>query len=330
MLTSMNKRRLITLLGFALSIFFLYLSLRGIRIDDIWQTLKRADARFILLAILLIGTAVCGASFRWARVAGASVHFREAFTALLIGLFINNVLPARIGELARGYALSRKRNASFTYALSTVMADRFFDLTGLLLLTFAFFPKQQLPPQVSKGLYLVLGLLVACIIGILVFSRERFVGHLSSKLMKFEKSFLRKFAKTILDVQENLKRITSPLLLLLFIAISFGTWFLMSLALYATTLALGVSIPFRYIPFVCALLNMGITVPSSPGYVGLYQFLLVYLLSLFGVPRHEGFATSILYHASWYIPYTVVGFVLLLREHVKIRDIQELKSTTMS
>ena len=132
MLTSMDKRKLITLLGFALSIFFLYLSLRGIQIDDVWQTLKRADARFIFLALLCIGSAVCGASFRWARVAGTSVQFRETFTALLIGLFINNVLPARIGELARGYALSRKRNSSFTYALSTVMADRFFDLTGLL------------------------------------------------------------------------------------------------------------------------------------------------------------------------------------------------------
>jgi len=325
MLTSMNKRKLVTLLGFALSIFFLYLSLRGIRIDDIWQTLKRADARFILLALLFIGTAICGSSFRWARVAGTSVLFRDTFTALLIGLFINNVLPARLGELARGYALSRKKNSSFTYSLSTVMADRFFDLTGLLLLTFIFFPKQQLPPQVSKGLYLVLGLLVACIIGILVFSRERFVGHLSTKLMKVERSFLKRFAKTILDVQENLKRITSPLLLVLFIAISFGTWFLMSLALYATTLALGVSVPFQYIPFVCALLNMGITVPSSPGYVGLYQFLLVYLLSLFGVPKHEGFATSVLYHASWYIPYTIVGFSLLVREHMRIRDIQQLK-----
>ncbi|MBP1730566.1 MAG: hypothetical protein H6Q55_995, partial [Deltaproteobacteria bacterium] len=68
MLTSMNKRKLVTLLGFALSIFFLYLSLRGIRIDDIWQTLKRADARFIFLALLFIGTAICGSSFRWARV----------------------------------------------------------------------------------------------------------------------------------------------------------------------------------------------------------------------------------------------------------------------
>ena len=143
--------------------------------------------------------------------------------------------------------------------------------------------------------------------------------------MKVEKPFLAKFARTILGIQENLKRITSPLLILLFAAISFSTWFCMSLALYMVILALGVSVPFGCVPFVCALLNMGITIPSSPGYIGLYQFLLVYLLSLFGVPKYEAFTVSILYHASWYIPYTLIGFLLLLREHLRIKDIRNLK-----
>ena len=269
--------------------------------------------------------AITGASYRWARISGTDVHFRETLSALIIGLFINNVLPARIGELARGYVLSRKKGLSFTYAFSTVLVDRFFDLTGLLLLTFFFFPKQQLPARISQGIYLIIGLAIICMAGILILSRERFAAHLSSRLMKVEKPFLTKFARTILNIQENLKRLTSPLLILLFVAISFSTWFCMSLALYAVILALGVSVPFGCVPFVCALLNMGITIPSSPGYVGLYQFLLVYLLSLFGVPKHEAFAVSVLYHASWYIPYTVIGFLLLLREHLKIRDIRRLQ-----
>ena len=96
------------------------------------------------------------------------------------------------------------------------------------------------------------------------------------------------------------------------------------MALYFVILALGVSVPFACVPFVCALLNMGITLPSSPGYVGLYQFLLVYLLSIFGVPKYEGFTVSVLYHASWYIPYTVVGFIFLIHEHLRIKDIQKL------
>src|SRR5271157_174812 len=320
----MKRRQWITLLGFAISLLLLYLSLKDIMLHDILETLKRANLRYAFLPLLFIFGAASGASYRWARVSGTDVHFRETFAALLIGLFINNVLPARIGELARGYVLSRKKGFTFTYALSTVLVDRFFDLTGLLLLVFFFFPKQQLPPRISQGIYLIIGLAIVCVAGILILSRERFANHVSSRLMKVERSFLTKFAKTILSIQENLKRITSPLLILLFAAISFSTWFCMSLALYAVILALNISVPFVCVPFVCALLNMGITIPSSPGYIGLCQFLLVYLLSLFGVPKYEAFAVSLLYHASWYIPYTILGFFLLLREHLKIRDIRRL------
>ena len=322
---TMKKGKLITLIGLAISLLLLYFSLKDIRLHNIWATLQRTDLRIAFLPLPFIFAAASGASYRWARVSGTQVHFHQTFTALLIGLFVNNVLPARIGELARGYVLSRKTGFSFTYAFSTVLVDRFFDLTGLLLLTFLFFPRQELPPRISQGLYMILGLLMVCIIGILILSREGVANHLSSRLIKVEKSFLTRFARTILDIQENLKRITSPLLIIGCMAISFCTWFCMSLALYMVILALGISVPFRYIPFVCALLNMGLTIPSSPGYVGVYQFLLVYLLSIFGVPKHEAFAASVLYHASWYIPYTLIGFLLLLREHLRIKDIRQLK-----
>jgi uncharacterized membrane protein YbhN (UPF0104 family) len=69
---------------------------------------------------------------------------------------------------------------------------------------------------------------------------------------------------------------------------------------------------------------MGLTIPSSPGYIGVYQFLLVYIMSIFSVPKHEGFAVSILFHASWYIPYNILGFIFLLKEHLRIKDMQEL------
>jgi uncharacterized membrane protein YbhN (UPF0104 family) len=83
----------------------------------------------------------------------------------------------------------------------------------------------------------------------------------------------------------------------------------MGAALYFVLKTLNININIMYIPFICVLLNMGITIPSSPGYIGLYQFLLTYLLSVFDVPKHEGFAASILFHASWYIPYNIVGFI---------------------
>jgi hypothetical protein len=322
----MKKGKLLSILGFVISAVLLVFSLKGVEGKEIWLTLKKADPFLLFVPLLFIFSAVTVCSFRWSRVAGNGTRVRDTFISLLIGLFVNNVLPMRIGELARGYVLSKKTGATFTYAFSTVLIDRFFDLTGLLLLTFVFFPSQSLPPHVSQAIRLLVGLLIVCIGFIILLSQERIANHISSRLIRFEASFLKKFAHRIMEIQENLKRIGSPLTILLLIALSFFTWFSMAVALYFVTRALGVNVPPACIPFVCAMLNMGLTIPSSPGYVGVYQYLLVYLLSIFGVPKTEAFTISVLYHASWYIPYTILGFIFLVTEHIRVKEIQNLET----
>jgi glycosyltransferase 2 family protein len=320
------KKHIYIVLGFAISIILLYFALKGVHFSEIWSTLRKTSLALAFTPLIFIGLAISICSFRWSRVAGTTVRFKEAFVALLIGMFVNNVLPARLGEVARGYVLSRKKKLSLTYSLSTVLLDRFFDLTGLLLITLIFFPRASLPPTVSKGIYFVIGVLVICVILFILLSRESFANHLSKRFLTIERPFLSRLTKRLLEVQENLKRIGSPLTILFFVVMSFCSWLSMSVALYLVIRALGISVPFACVPFVCALLNLAISIPSSPGYVGLYQFLIVYLLSIFGVSRSQGLTVSILYHASWYVPYTVVGFVFSLREHLKIRDIRKLEA----
>jgi glycosyltransferase 2 family protein len=320
------KKHIYIVLGFAISIILLYFALKGVHFSEIWSTLRKTSLALAFTPLIFIGLAISICSFRWSRVAGTTVRFKEAFVALLIGMFVNNVLPARLGEVARGYVLSRKKKLSLTYALSTVLLDRFFDLTGLLLITLIFFPRASLPPTVSKGIYFVIGVLVICVILFILLSRESFANHLSKRFLTIERPVLSRLTKRLLEVQENLKRIGSPLTILFFVVMSFCSWLSMSVALYLVIRALGISVPFACVPFVCALLNLAISIPSSPGYVGLYQFLIVYLLSIFGVSRSQGLTVSILYHASWYVPYTVVGFAFSLREHLKIRDIRKLEA----
>jgi glycosyltransferase 2 family protein len=321
----MKKHKIITILGFIISIVLLYFSLRGISFKEIAGTLHNADYRLVFVPLVFVAIAVTGCSFRWSRVCGGNVRFRDAITALIIGLFVNNVLPARIGEIARGYVLSKRTGLSLTYSLSTVLADRFFDLVGLLAITFIFFPRETLPPTVSKAILALVLLLIVCVIGMAVMSRRKFAGFIVDALQRIKKPFLSKIALRLLEVQENLKRISSPLNLIGLSAVSLVNWLSMSAALYFVALSVGVTLDFRYVPFVCALLNMGLTIPSSPGYIGVYQFLLTNLLLIFAVPRAEAFTISILFHASWYLPYNIVGAILLVKENLKFKDIRSLE-----
>jgi uncharacterized membrane protein YbhN (UPF0104 family) len=58
------------------------------------------------------------------------------------------------------------------------------------------------------------------------------------------------------------------------------------------------------------VVNLGSALPSSPGFVGTYQWLVVAALELFSVARSDAFAVSVLLHAAWYVPTTLAGLVL--------------------
>jgi glycosyltransferase 2 family protein len=320
-----KKQKILTIAGLVISVLLLFLSLKDIKFQETVEAMKKADLRFVFIPTFFIFCAVTLSAFKWARITGNNVKVSQTFLALIIGLFVNNVLPARIGEVVRGYVLSKKTGISLPYAISTVLVDRIFDLVGLLLLTFIFFPKQSLPLQVSRSLYILVSLLIVLMAGLIIMSRERFVKSITGRLSRIDRPFFARLAGRVIEVQENLRRINSPLNLLRFVVIAFLQWLAMSSALLFSILTLGISINPLYVPFVCALLNMGLTVPSSPGYVGIYQFLLVYLLSIFGVPKHQGFAVSILFHASWYIPYNILGFLFLMKEHLKIKELKGLE-----
>jgi uncharacterized protein (TIRG00374 family) len=238
------------------------------------------------------------------------------------------VLPARIGEVARGYALSRKTGLSFTYSVTSVFVDRFFDLIGLLILTFVFLPEDTLPGPLKQAIYMLLGLLIVCVALFIIFSRKGVADRISHRLSTVRKPFIAKLSKRILEIQLNLARISSPFNLIYFIAIAFVTWFFMSMALYFCLLTLDVKVPFLKVPFICALLNMSLIVPSSPGYIGVYQYVLEELLSIYRIPRESALAVSLLLHASWYIPYNVLGAIFLIRENLKIKDIQKMEEET--
>ena len=76
--------------------------------------------------------------------------------------------------------------------------------------------------------------------------------------------------------------------------------------------AVGIELLLVEAVFVTAALNLGVAIPSSPGFVGTYQWLGVAALGVFGFSREAGLAFAIVMQAVWYVPTTLVGAVLLV------------------
>jgi glycosyltransferase 2 family protein len=327
----MKKHKIVTIFGFIISIVLLYLAMKGVNYRELYNTLKGADLRFVFISVPSIFLCCALSSYRWSKIAGNGTRFRDTFIALFSGLFINNVLPARIGEVVRGYVLSKRTGLSFTYSVTTVLLDRFFDLVGLLIITFVtfiFIPWNVLPQQVKLVVALLIALLISCVGLIFILSRKSLAGKVAERLRKVERPFISKLAKSVLDIQENLSRINSPLNLLFYVAVAVATWSSMGMTLYFTMLMLGVKLSFITVLFVCAGVNLGLIIPSSPGYVGVYQWLFRTLLTVFSISNEKALAVSIVFQATWYIPYTVLGAIFFIKEHLKIHDIEKLEENT--
>jgi uncharacterized membrane protein YbhN (UPF0104 family) len=88
-------------------------------------------------------------------------------------------------------------------------------------------------------------------------------------------------------------------------------WACWALAAWLVASSLGIGVSPLEIVFLTTVINLGAAIPSSPGFVGTFQWLCVAGMALFGVGQAEALAFSIIMQAVWYIPTTLIGMLLL-------------------
>jgi hypothetical protein len=71
---------------------------------------------------------------------------------------------------------------------------------------------------------------------------------------------------------------------------------------------------------VLTVVGFGISIPSAPGYIGVWHAAAVLALSIFGVSQATAVGYALLYHASQFVPITLAGWLFLLREHMTLGE----------
>ena len=214
-------------------------------------------------------------------------------------------VPGRPGDLLRIEWLSRGARMSRTPALASVAVDRGLDVVALLSVALAL-----TYPVMQHALWLDRLEVVAGLVGLLV------VMLLVAAIVYAHRSRVspagrvrRVFANAGREAGNRLHG-WRGLGAVLLTVLAWGAW---ALSAWLVASALGIALSPGEIVFVTSVLNLGVAVPSSPGYIGTYQWLGVSALGLLGVYDTEAFAFSVLMHASWFIPTTIAGVVLALR-----------------
>ena len=290
----------------------LWLATRGLDPDRLWRTLRGADPGPLALAVLAMAAVYAAQSERWRILArGQADRPRRVFTALVIGaVAVNNLIPGRPGEALRAYWLSRSARIPFGRALGTVVVDRAADvlvLAGLLLFTVPFLGT---PVWLSR---LLLASVALCAIVLIALGAARFYAHHSVRGRSRAAAVVRSRSRIRHDISALVRGVAESVdrrRLLPAIGLSALAWLAFAAGAWAVGAALGIPLSPLEALFLTAVVNLGVAIPSSPGFVGTYHWLTVAALGLFAVGRSDAFALSVLLHAAWYVPTTLTGLAL--------------------
>ena len=315
------RRTLQLVLGLAISAVCIALAARGLELDQVARALGQAHYVWLFPALALYFAGVWVRALRWSALLRLirPVSAARLFPVVVIGYMANDVLPFRLGELARCFVIQRRDGIPQTAALGTVLVERIMD--GITMLAFMAAALVFLPatPELEVLLRRA-GLLFAATVLVLVAitARPQLGAGLVTLLVRPLPERLGERVRTLaMSFLSGLASLGGGLGALRVFLLSCGAWGLEA-AMYYVLMAsfpLTPSVPLAVL--TTAVANLGSLVPSSPGYVGVFEyFALEFALVPFGVPRETALAYVLVVHAALVVPITLLGFYYAWREGV--------------
>ena len=325
----LTKRSLSIVLGFAISLIAIYFIARGIDFGKVANALSLANYWWLIPNIVVILFSMYQRAWRWGRMTAPikRVRFEHLLSSTAIGFMANNILPLRLGEFVRAYALSRQDpEISKSAALAMIFTERIvFDLAALLAIFGVVLGVTSIEIEESvknNSLVILAVALAGCIFALVIakwpgpiaaFTGRR-LAFLPGRAAEFVVSVIQKFALG-LQFMRSLSDGLSVMLQTAFI------WIFLGLSNYFVFLVFDLALPLEASFATLAIVSIAILLPSSPGFIGVYHAAVIFTLGQYDVDKETAVACAIVMHAAQYVAVTLFGLYHLWRSQLTISDV---------
>jgi uncharacterized protein (TIRG00374 family) len=314
------------LLGLLVSLLCLVLVLRGVQWDAVVTILGSVRLVPLAAAIAVEFLTFWAIAARWQRLFTPHVPPSRGrlFGILTIAQFVNGVLPAKLGPLVRAYLAGKGESRAVAFALTTIVGEKLVEGISLLAIGAAVLPlvplARQLRPATWVGATL---LLVALVLVVWTAFRQETAGRWLERLLARWPRLLdiARSALAALDVWRDRRAILS---LAGWSALIWGITVLLNQLLLWS---LGIDVPLVAPLLLLVVLQIGVRVPSSPGSIGIFHYLSVLTLTLFGVDKDLAFSYGVLLHLVTYLPPSLLGIVYLGRSGYSLSRLRQAAVT---
>ena len=291
-------------------------SVRGVDWPVVFSSMRNSDPRLVLLFLFLASLALFLRALRWRVLlsAQASIPVRLVFWAAAAGYLGNNLLPARAGELVRTVLLRSRSALTASYVIATVAVERIADAITLLAIAGIVFPEvPSVPGWLLRPAYTLVSFSVLGIGALLVLPK---FGPSWVERISLPNRWKGELARILPDAMRGLATLHRLQRFFPFAGLTFAVWSLDATATVVCGRALGLPFSVELAFLLIAAMGLGSAIPAPPGYVGVYQFIAVSVLTPFGFTHTQAIAYILFAQVLSYVVIGVwggVGFVQMRR-----------------
>jgi uncharacterized protein (TIRG00374 family) len=321
-------------LGLVLSAAFLYFAFRGIELQRVLENVRHSNVALLALSALAATCIFPLRARRWKPILEPikrDIPFSRLWSATAIGMMINNVVPARAGEFARAFALTRSTpEVPFPAAFASLAVDRLFDAVVVFGLMFGAMLDPAFPSGVEFGgrpiaQYAAIGVGFILVVLVAMYGLILFPGRVLSLYELVVRRLVPRLEArgrdALLGLANGLSVLRTPRH---FAAVLWWTilhWLTNAFAFWLAFRAVGISAPFSAALFLQGIIAVGVAVPQAPGFFGAFEGFGKVGLAVYGVPADQAVTWAIGFHFLSYVPITLIGAWYFVREGLSMGDL---------
>jgi glycosyltransferase 2 family protein len=318
-----RRFRIQRLLVYLLAIASLIWVFHDVHLRQLLAALSITKWRLVMLAITVDILTYVLQGIRWSMLLApvGRLSILRTTQAIYAGLFTNEVIPLRFGELVRAFVVSRWLSSRLAAVVPSMLIERFLDaflLAATVAVTAAFVP---LPKDLIQAGY-VLG-------GIVLFSASLFVWIVLRKGKDwgcgdyiFASRVRRRLSESTSQLADGFRNIGVSYRFCLAALLSASMLICQVLALWFMMLACGIDLSFAAGTITLVVVRLGTALPNAPANIGSFQFFCVLALGLFGVEKTTAAGFSIMYFLTLTVPLWILGLLAISRCGISLSTIR--------
>lgn len=311
----MTNQRLSFIIGLIVSILMISIIAWQTDISDVLIAAQQIGINALLLRVVLYITGLAIRGWRWHVLVEKQLSIMQGFWLFTIGLFFNNVLPFRSGEVVRVAAASTTTELKVTSATASIIVERLFDFVAVLTFLSISLVALDLPAGFRQiGILLTMGTIAALSVIALLARYPEFVMSLGSRILSWlpriteERAyeFLQPFA-TGISTLTSVSALVKPLLL------SYLAWAVTALSIWALLRDFWADAPLIIGLALTASVGLGVAIPSAPASIGTFESAVLLVLVSQGYDADIALSYAIILHTTGILTVAVVGLLGMTR-----------------